>query len=87
MMLQQAGMPCPGEVAERQMSSRLGQTLLEAGTRSLPDMFTVRALLLLAWAANAGNLWLDTSELLREVHARHRGRAVTWSTESWPWRA
>ena len=42
----QAGVPCSGKVAVRQMSSRLGQTLLEAGTRSLPDMATVRALLL-----------------------------------------
>ena len=75
-MLQQAGVPCPGEVAVRQMSSRLGQTLLEAGTRSLPDMATVRALLLLAWAASAGDLQLDTPQLLREVHARQGGKAV-----------
>ena len=33
----QAGVPCSGKVAVRQMSSRLGQTLLEAGSRSLPD--------------------------------------------------
>ena len=71
-MLQQAGVPCPGEVAVRQMSSRLGQTLLEAGTRSLSDMATVSALLLLAWAASAGDLQLNTPQL----HARHGGKAV-----------
>ena len=82
-MLQQAlqdGVPChgdiSGEVAVRQMSSRLGQTLLEAGMISLPDMATVSALVLLAWATSADDLQLDTPELLREVHARHGGKAV-----------
>jgi len=66
----QAGVPCPGEVAVRQISSRLGQTLLEAGTRHLPDMATVRALIRLAWASSAGDLDLTAPEQLREVHAR-----------------
>ena len=47
-----------------------GPALLEAGTRSLPDMATVRALLLLGWAASAGDLQLDIPKLLREVHGR-----------------
>ena len=33
-------------------------------------MATVRALLLLGWAASAGDLQLDIPKLLREVHGR-----------------
>ena len=72
----QAGVPSPSEVAVRLMSSRLGQTLLEAGTRSLSDMATVSALLLLCWAASASGLQLDTLELLWEVHPQRRGPGV-----------
>ena len=70
-----AGLPCPGEVTVRQMSSRLGQTLLEGGTRHLPDMAAVRALLRLAWSASAGDLAMTAPESLRETHAA-QGRTI-----------
>ena len=41
----QAGIPCPTEFTLRQTSSRLGQSLLQDGTRHLPDLATVRAVI------------------------------------------
>ena len=64
----QAGIPCPGEMSLRQTTSRLGQTLLEAGTRHLPDMNTVRAVLRLGWACSAGDLSLNSQEKMQEIH-------------------
>jgi len=64
----QAGIPCPGEVSLRQTSSRLGQTLLEAGTRHLPDMATVRAVLKLAWSSSASDLAITATDQLKELH-------------------
>ena len=67
----QAGIPCPAEVSLRQTSSRLGQALLQSGTRHLPDINTVRAVIKLAWAASCGNLDLTSStvEALKEKHS------------------
>ena len=64
----QAGIPCPGEVSVRQTSSRLGQALLEAGTRHLPDMATVRSVVRLAWASSAGDLTTTDPAQLRAWH-------------------
>ena len=66
----QAGIPCPAEFSLRQTSSRLGQALLQDGTRHLPDLATVRAVVRLAWAASAADLGLVTAavEVLRDKH-------------------
>ena len=63
-----ACIPCPGELSLRQTTSRLSQTLLEAGTRHLPDMNMVRAVLRLGWACSAGDHSLISQEKMQEIH-------------------